>query len=197
MTGDAQHASAAILRRAAVRVSFAAFVNDGRHGAQCFYVVDNRGAAIQSHDRGEGRLDARVAALPFERLHQRRFLAAFICARAGVSQQIKVKTGAQNVFAQVAGGISFGDGGVHNVQHVAVFAANVDEALMRVDGATGNDHAFNQLVRVHLHQRPVLAGARLAFIRVAKHVLCFRRILWHERPLHSRWEACATTSAQV
>jgi len=37
--------------------------------------------------------------------------------------------------------------------------------------------AFDQLVRVHFHERAVFAGARLGFVRVADNVLCFRRIL--------------------
>ena len=50
---------------------------------------------------------------------------------------------------------------LHDVQHVAIFAANINESLVRADRATGDDHAFDQLVRIHFHQRTILAGARL------------------------------------
>ena len=161
MPRNTQHARSAIFWSAAVGIGFTAFTDNRRHRAQRLHVVDNRRAAVQSHDGGKRRLDARIAALALERFHQRRFFAAFIRASASVNQQIKINSRPKNIFSQITAGIGFRDGRIHSVQHVAVFAANVNEALVGVDGATRDNHAFNQLVRIHLHQRPVFAGARL------------------------------------
>ncbi len=78
---------------------------------------------------GKRRTDARDAALAFERFEQRRFLAALVGARAGVRVQIEIEARALNVLAQLALGVRFGDGVIHDVDQVAIFAADVDVAL--------------------------------------------------------------------
>src|SRR5579859_2531141 len=197
VAGNAEQARAAVSRRAAIGVSFAAFVDDARHGAERFHVVDDGGAAVEPDDGREGRLDARIAALAFKRFHQSGFFATFVGAGAGVNQKIVIETGIENVFAEVAALIRLADGFFHEVENVAIFAANINEAAIGADGAARNDHAFDQLVRVHFHQRPILARARLGFIRVADDVFRFRRIFWHERPLHAGGEARAAASAKA
>src|SRR5580693_8059394 len=52
-------------------------------------------------------------------------------------------------------------------------------------------------MRYHFHQRPVLAGARLAFIGVAEDVFWLGRFLRHEAPFHSSREARAAAPAQI
>ena len=114
-----------------------------------------------------------------------------------MSQQVEIVARVQDVFPKIAVLIRFRDGAIDDIQNVAVFPANINEAPMRLDGASRDHHAFDELVRVHLHQRPVFAGARLGFIRVADHVFFFRRILRHERPLHARREARAAAPAEI
>ena len=92
------------------RVPFAAAAQNFRHGGKCFHVVDDRGRTVQPDHGGEGRPDARIAALAFERFHQRGFFAAFIGARARMRDQIEVEAAAENIFAQIAGFVSFLDG---------------------------------------------------------------------------------------
>ncbi len=43
----------------------------------------------------------------------------------------------------------------------------------------------------------VFAGARFALVAVDQNVFRLGRLLGHERPLHSGWEACAAATAQV
>ena len=47
---------------------FRAFLNDGRNGCQRLDVIDYRGAAIETLNRRKGWLQARIAALTFERI---------------------------------------------------------------------------------------------------------------------------------
>src|SRR3984893_12361196 len=52
-------------------------------------------------------------------------------------------------------------------------------------------------MRYHFHQRPVFAGARLAFIGVAEDVFWLGRFLRNEAPFHSSREARAAAAAQI
>ncbi len=197
MAGNAQQTRAAVSGRAAAGVFFPAFENDGRNGAERFDVINDRRAAVEADDRREGRLDARIAALAFERLHQRGFFAAFVGARAGVHDQIKIEPRAEDIVAEVVVRIRFVESGLDDVEDVAILASDVDEAFRRANRASRNDDAFDHLVRVHLHQRTVLAGAGLGFIGIADDVFRLRRILGDERPLHARGKARAAAPAQV
>ena len=93
--------------------------------------------------------------------------------------------------------ISLFDGFFDHIKNVAVFAANIDEAAIRIDGAARNDHTLDQLMRIHLHQRTVFTRARLRLVRVANNVFRLRIIFRHEGPLHPRRKTSATSAAQV
>ena len=194
---DAQHACAAIFRRATIRIDFAALENNRWHGAQRLHVIDDCRASVQADDRGERRLDARVAPFALQRFHQRRFFTTLISARARMNEQVEIETRAKNIFPEITARIRFRNRRVDDIQHVAILPANINEALMRADSASRNDHAFDHLMRIHFHQRPVFASPRLGFVRVANHVSRFRRIFRYKKPLHARGEARAAAPAQV
>ena len=106
------------------RVPFASAPQNFRRGGKRFDVIDYGRRSVQPNDSGKGRPDARIAALAFERFHQRRFLAALVRARSGMRDEIEIESAAENILAEVAGLVSFLDGPVHNVQNVAILAAN-------------------------------------------------------------------------
>jgi hypothetical protein len=85
-----------------------------------------------------------------------------------VRDHIEIESAAQNIFAQVPCFVGFGDGAVHDVQHVAVLAANVNVSLVRAYRAARDHDAFDQLVRHHFHQRTILTRAGLAFVGIAR-----------------------------
>src|SRR6266849_3196283 len=91
VAGDAKHARAAVPRRAAAGVFLAALENNGRNSAERFDVINDRRAAVEADDGREGRLDARIAALAFERFHERGFFSAFVGARPGVNDQVEIE----------------------------------------------------------------------------------------------------------
>src|SRR5713226_3704942 len=197
VAGDAQHTCAAVSGRAAAGVFLAAFENDGRNGAERFDVINDRRAAVEADDGREGRFNARIAALAFERFHERGFFATFVGTRAGVHDQIKIEAGAEDIVAEVVARIGFVESSLDDVENVAILASNVDEAFRRANRASRNDDAFDHLVWVHLHQRTVLARAGLGFIGIADDVFRLRRILGNERPFHAGREARAAAPAQV
>ena len=111
--------------------------------------------------------------------------------------QVKIEAAAHDVLAQITAGISLFDGGVDDFQDVAIFAADVDISAMRAHGTAGDDNAFDELVRNHLHQRAVLAGARFALVRVAENIFRLGGLFGDETPLYSRRKASAAAPAQI
>ena len=168
-----------------------------RDGGDGFGVVDDRGSAVEADDRGEGRLDARDAALAFERFHQRGFFAHFVGAGAGLRDDLEFGFGPEDVFAEEALRVGIGDGLLHDLEEVAVFAAQVDEADLGADGEAGDDGSFNDGVRIVQEDQVVLAGAGLAFVAVDQNVLGLGRLLGHERPLQAGGKARAAAAAQI
>ena len=161
-------------------------------------VVDDGGAAVEADHGREGRPDARDAALAFERLHQRGLFADLIGAGAGLGDDVEVDARhAEDVLAEEALGVGVGDGLLHDVEQVAVLAAQVDEAHLRADGEAGDHGALDDGVRVFEEEDVVLAGAGLGLVAVDQDVLWLRRGLGDEAPLHAGGEARAAASAQA
>src|SRR5262249_31299195 len=80
----------------------------------------------EANDGREGRPDAGNATLAFERFHQCRLFADLIGSGAGVPVAIELLAAAEDVLAQEALGVGVGEGLAHDVDQVAIFAANVD-----------------------------------------------------------------------
>ena len=135
--------------------------DDERHARDRLDVVDDGGAGVQPGDRGEGRLQPRLAAMPLQRVEQRGFLAALVGAGPGVHDDVEVEPRTQDVRAQVAGLVGLGDRLVQAPDDVQHLAAHVDERLVRPDRVRRDDRALDQGVRGRQHDRDVLAGARL------------------------------------
>ena len=68
---------------------------------------------------------------------------------------------------------------------------------MRPDRLARDDHAFNQLVRVHLHERTIFARAGFAFIGVGDDVFRLWIVFGNEKPLHAGGESSAAAPAQI
>ena len=88
--------------RAELGVGLAAHQEDVRGVGDGLGVVDDGGAAVEADDGREGRLDARNAALAFERLHQGGLFADLVGACAGLRDDVEVDAGAEDVLAEEA-----------------------------------------------------------------------------------------------
>src|SRR5664279_3737050 len=176
---------------------FAAAQDDVRHAGQRFGIIDHGWAAPQTDNCREGRTNARYAALAFERLHQGRLFADFVCARAGMGEDLEVNAGAEDVLADESARVSVGHGFLHDFKQVAVLAAYVDVSGLGADGERRNHYAFDDSVRIMFEDQSVLAGAGLALVTVAQHILRLGRLLGYERPLQSGGEARAATATQI
>jgi hypothetical protein len=79
-----------------------------------------------------------------------------------------------------------------------IFAANIDEAIVRAHGATGDKAAFDQAVGVEAEDLPVLAGARLRFVGIDDQIVGpLALLLGHEGPLQAGGEAGPAAPAQA
>ncbi len=197
MAGDAEEARAAVALGAELGVGLAAHQQDVRGAGDGLGVVDDGGAAVEADDGREGRLDARNAALAFERLHQRGLFADLVGAGAGLRDDVEVEAGAEDVLAEEALGVGVGDGLLHDLEQVAILAAQIDEADLRADGEAGDHGAFDDRVRVVQEDDVILAGAGLGLVAVDQDVLGLVGLLGHEGPLHAGGEAGAAATAQA
>ncbi len=197
VAADAEQTRAAVARSADRRVGCRAHGDDVGHGGDGLGVVDDRGTAVEADDGREGRLDARNAALAFERLHERRFFADFVGARAGLRDDLEFSFGAEDVLAEKAAIVGVGDGALHDLEEIAVLAAQINEAHLRADGEAGDDGAFDDGVGIVQEDEVILAGAGLALVAVDEDVLGLGGLLGNEGPLHARGEARAAAAAQA
>src|SRR5262249_4892034 len=130
-----------------------------------FDVVDRRGVAVDAHRRGERRLEARLALLAFERLHQRRFFAADVSAGAVVDDDLEVPA-VDVVLADELGVVGLLDGGLEALALADELAADIDVGDVCIHGAAGEEAALDEMVRIVPQDVAVLAGAGLGFVGV-------------------------------
>ncbi|MNC14463.1 hypothetical protein D3C75_622410 [compost metagenome] len=200
LAGEA-HQLGAVIFRAWQRqplVPLDAVAYDGGHVAQGFDVVDAGRLAPDAGDGGEGGFGPRVGAAPFQGVDERRLFATDVAAGAGVDEQLEVKTRAQDVLAEQAGGLGLFhraaqvDGGVH------VLAAEEDVATVGLEGPGTDDHPLDQQVGQLLHQQPVFVGVRLHLVGVAEQVTDVHAlVLGHQAPLHPGGEAGAAAPLEA
>src|SRR3954471_24342241 len=197
MSAKAEEAGSAVLRRAVIGEFLAAHKNDVRNRSQALDIINDSGAAPESDNSRERRTNARNTALSFERFHQCRLFANFIGAGAGVPIAIELLARAEDVVAEKALGIGIINRLLHDSEQIAILAADVDVSLLRADGESGDDHAFDNRVGVLLEDQAVFAGARLGFVAIHQNVFRFGGFFRNEAPLHSGREAGAAASAKV
>src|SRR5581483_12398636 len=168
MSTEAEQASAAILRRPKTGVPLGAAKNDVGNAGQRLRIINDRRSAPEPDHSREGWPDSRDAALAFERLHQRRFLAYFVRAGAAMPVNIEIVATAKNVLAEKAARIGVTQRLLHDDRQVAILTADVDVSDMGLHCQRGNHHAFDYGVRIVLEDQSILAGPGLALVAVAQ-----------------------------
>ena len=112
--------------------------------------------------------------------------------------KIEIPAAAAGVHADQAGLVGFVNGRLKVEMLVVELTTDVDVGGMRAHGEAGDQRAFHQLVRIVAHDVAILAGARLAFIRI-DHQIGRASIgnLRHEGPFHAGGKTRAATSPQA
>ena len=171
-----------------------AICDDAGHGLD---IVDDRRLVERAFDGRERRLDPRPGSLAFQAFDQPGLFAADVGRRAAMHVNIEREIGAADVLAQIAGLVAFVDGRLQTLIAQRVFVADV-EIGRRGPGSVGaEDDAFDNLVRILLHQDAVVECARLALVGVDAHVDGAGMILRQEGPLQPGGKTGPAASAQV
>ncbi len=177
IAGDLDRDRAARAAHAEVPVILRALFDDHRHRGERDHVVDDRRLAEQALMRRQRRLGAHDAALAFQGVQQRRFLAADIGARADADLHVEGVAGAEHRRPEHA--VLAGDR--HRLFHggdgAGIFRADVDIALGRAGRDAGNRHALDQHEGIALHDHAVGEGAAVALVGVADDVFLRTRRL--------------------
>ena len=143
---------------------------DHRRRGKGFDVIDDGRLVEIAIGHRERRPVARRAALAFERLDQRRFLAANVGPGADVDLDIEIRPrDAEDVLAEQLVPAAPGEDSVQAVEQVAIFATQIDEALGRPHGIGRHGHAFENQIGKGGQQHAILEGARLTLVGVAHH----------------------------
>src|SRR5258708_37745464 len=108
----------------------------------------------------------------------------------------KIAAAAENVLAHKALGVSVGDRLLHDLQQIAIFAANIDVTGLRANRESCDYDAFNHGMGAVLENQPVFARAWVDLIPIAQNVFRFLRLLRHERPLQPSVETRSAASTQ-
>jgi hypothetical protein len=110
-----------------------------------------------------------------------------------VQHDVDGEVRAEDVFADVTGGVCVVEGRGNALLRNGHLAADVQEALRQTGGVARNQTAFDQLVRIAFHQEAVLIGARLRFVTVDNEV-ARPHALGREAPFDARRETSATAT---
>ena len=135
------------------------------------------------------RAQPRHAALAFDRFDHRRLFAADV--GAGAAAQLDRRQRAGTAGARAARQL-----GLEQRAAAVVLVAQVDVDRLDAHRPGGDQHAFDEAVRIALEVDAVLEGAGLAFVDVHRHQPR-RRLVAHDAPLAPGREAGAAQAAQA
>src|SRR6185503_18842052 len=129
------------------------------------------------------RLLPRMTSLAFERFEQAGLFSADVRTGSRMQNDIEIEIGSEDFLSQKPFRLRLAQRLVQDAISQREFSPDVDEREVTIDGIGGDDHAFDQLVRVALENHAILAGARLTFIGVAAEVCRLAGILGNKAPL--------------
>ena len=166
---------------------FRAALQDVAHPVERLHVVLERGTAEEPDLRHVGRAQTGHAALALDRFDHCRLFAADVRARAPAKLD----------FRQGAWGISRKRIELARQDRAAarILIAQIDIDRVDAHGPCGNQHAFEEAVRIALEVIAILEGARLAFVDIDRHEPR-RRFRTHDLPLAAGGETRAAQAAQ-
>src|SRR5579872_111583 len=107
-------------------------------------------------------------------------LADFVSSCASMPVHFEVTAAAENVFAGESLGVGVGNRLLHDIEQIAILAANVNVSGAGPDRKPGNHHAFNHRMRIVFEDEAVLAGAGFALIAIAQNIFRLCRSLRNE-----------------
>ena len=148
-------------------------------------------------DGGKRRLDARPGPLAFQAFDQPGLFAADVGRRAAVQINIEREVAAEDVLAEIAGGVALVDRGLQPLVAQRILVAEIEVGRGGPRGVAAEDDAFEHLVRIVFHQDAIVERARLALVGVDAHVDRAGMVLGQEGPLQPGGKTGAAAAAQA
>ena len=155
-------------------------------------VIDRCRRTIDPAGRRKRRLEAGHAFFALDALQKRRFLTANVSTGTVVHDDVEVPA-VDVVLTDQLCGIGLIDRCLQMLALAHELAAYIDEGRMRSYGEGGEQNALNQQMRVVAYDFPVLAGARLALVRIDHEIGWAGIVFRHKRPLEAGGETCPAT----
>ena len=142
---------------------------------------------------------ARYGPFPLQGIQQCGPFAAYISSCAKMKNQLQVVTRTQNIFPQIVAVIRLSNCLAQPFLGQRVLPAQENKGNVGLSRIRGNDHAFNKLVRISVHEEAIFECGRLHLIRVSYEVpgpgdFIRRR---HCLPFHARRKPRPTTTSQL
>ena len=114
-----------------------------------------------------------------------------------VGEEFKLKIRTQNIFTQKACGTRLLQSGFKALVAFKNFAVDIVVAGFCTHRVTGNNHAFNQGMRIEHDDVAIFKCTRLAFVGVTNHIFFAREGTGHKAPFQTGREARTATTAQT
>src|SRR5437588_1881408 len=158
-------------------------------------VVHHRRLAVEALDRGEGRLEPRLAAPALEGVDERGLLAADVGAGAAVDDDVATEVGAEDALADIALGARLLDAALEQQPLVVILPADVEEGVLHLERIGGDEDPLDQLMGVLVDEVAVLEAAGLGLVGVDAEV-AGEHVAGEERPLRPGGEAGPSAAPQ-
>ena len=111
--------------------------------------------------------------------------------------EVEIDATSGDVAAQQTRLVGLAQGALKAGDRLVKLAPDVVVAHGSANAVTRDGHALDQLMRVVAQDVTVLAGARLALVRIADQVLLARVLAGHKAPLEARREAGPAPPTQI
>ena len=112
-----------------------------------------------------------------------------------MQDNVDAEVGTQYVLTDIPGGVGLVERGGHSFVRQCHLAPDIEETLGQPSGVTGDQTAFDQLMRIALHQQPVFIGAGLGLVAI-DHQVPRPDSIGRETPFGARGEARAAATQQ-
>ncbi|AKU67404.1 hypothetical protein ADJ79_09595 [Ottowia sp. oral taxon 894] len=111
--------------------------------------------------------------------------------------QLKTEVAVHNILANIAGLARLLQSRLESFINLKDFSVNIIVSTGSANCKSSDSHPFNNNMRVMHQNFTILAGSRLAFVRVANQKLVARKLPWHEAPFEASRETRAATATQA
>ena len=146
---------------------------------------------------GEGGLVAREGVFPFERIEKGSFLTTDVGSGTATDVEVEGEAAVLNVVSEESGFEGFGKTALEEGVGFGVFVAEVDEAARSSGGKASDDHAFDEGIRIVVHEGAVLKATGFTFIGVADDGFRVTVALGDGVPFDSGGEARSAASGEL